>query len=182
MCGKAASLAKNGCSTKKRLQARTKLRKKSPNGGSTSLMWVSWGHVCQQFLLAPLGEVRKSTNNPQNIHVNFGKDRRVAKSQILKGSYCWRKKMFAALSGIYQTPLSIRIFFTPWPSKSYLINYNWNKPSSSYQRTCFKGTSSTRQGTVVFWLRPYQNKLRAGKGPSSPPSEYVLSGELPLSL
>ena len=83
-----ASLAKNGCSTKKVLQARTKLRKKSPNGGSTSLMWVSWGHVCQQFLLAPLGEVRKSTNNPQNINVNFGKDRRVAKSQILKGSYC----------------------------------------------------------------------------------------------
>ena len=129
--------------------------KKEKNGGSTSLMWVSWGHVCQQFLLAPVGEVRKSTNNPQNIHVNFGKDRRVAKSQ--KAAYCWRKKC-CTVWHLSNPSTQQDIYFHNHQSHIWLITTEISQVP--HTNDLFKGTSSTRKGTG-FLAPAVRNELQA---------------------
>ena len=70
-------------------------------------------------------------------------------------------------SGIYQT-LQPSGHFLLHDHQSHIWLITTEISQVPHTNDLFKGTSSTRQGTVVFWLRPYQNKLRAGKGPSSP--------------
>lgn len=122
-------------------------------GGSTSLMWVSWGHVCQQFLLAPFGEVRKSTRIPRTSMWILAK---ILRLPSLKKGHTVDGRNVAPVWHlcIYQTPLSIRIlFFHNHQSHIWLITTEISQVP--HTNNLFKGTSSTRKGRVFFGSGQY---------------------------
>lgn len=139
------------------------LRKKK-KGGSTSLMWVSFMGPCvPSVFVAPFGEVRKSTRIPRTSMWILAK---MEGLPSLKKGHTVDGRNVAPVWHLSNPSKHEDIIF-PQPSKSYLINYDWNKPSSSYQRP-FQGNIFHKKREGGFLAPAVRNKLRGAIGPISP--------------
>lgn len=135
---------------KKLLQARTDSEKRKRGVQRHSCGWVSWGHVCHQFLLHLLVKWGNPQESPEH-QCEFWQ--RWKGCQVSKRVILLTEEMLHP-SGIYQTPQSMRIlFFHNHQSHIWLITTEISQVP--HTNDLFKGTSSTRKGRGGFWLRPY---------------------------